>query len=255
MTLRAKLVGLVLIVTAFVAAISIVRTRLESARTAAIVAEFRASNAIAERDTTRLVLARSRALAAVLGDSLRLYQRSVLQLTQHGNALDRALNVERRAQYQLATVIDSLHLSATVVLTRDAPTQHPTAHLHLRHPPYTIDAELTLPDSASTAQHSDTLVGLDLHVVLDTLTLGLRLSCGAEDQYGIRAASIEATAPTWAAVRFNRVEQAPEICSPRAVSSLAHESHVRGIRPFLGVGRTLTPPRNWAIVLGLGISF
>ncbi len=167
MPLRATLVGLVFIVTALVAAISIERTRLESARTAAIVAAFRAGNAIAERDTTRLVVARSRALVAVLGDSLRLYQRSVLQLTQHADALDRALGAERSAQYQLATVIDSLHLSATARIMRDAPTEHRIAHLHLARPPYTIDAELTLPDSSSTAAPFDTLVGLDLHVVLD----------------------------------------------------------------------------------------
>ena len=254
MSLRARLVGLLLIVSALVAAISIERTRLQSARRAAIVAAFRTSNAIAERDTTRLVVARSRALATVLGDSLRLFQRKVLQLTQHGDALDRALGAERSGRYQLTTVIDSLHLSATARVTRDAPTEHRTSHLHLLHPPFTIDVELTLPDSSSTSAELDTLVVFDLHVVLDTLPLGLRLSCGAEDQFGIRAASIEATAPPWATVRFSHVEQAPEICSPRAVRTLTRE-HFHGMRPLLGVGRSITPAGNWGLFLGLGVAF
>ena len=69
-----------------------------------------ASNALAERDSTRSV-------AGVLGDSVRVFEQRVVQVAQWKDVLDDALRQERRAAYAMNVVIDSLRQTAAAVVS------------------------------------------------------------------------------------------------------------------------------------------
>src|SRR5205814_611398 len=76
--------------------------RLEHQQDRTTELALQASNAIADRDTTRNVALESKAVAALLNDSLRVAEKRVVQRTQAADSLDRALNRERAASSQLS---------------------------------------------------------------------------------------------------------------------------------------------------------
>jgi hypothetical protein len=83
----------------------------------------------------------------------------------------------------------------------------------------------------------------------------LRLSCEAPNADGIRAA-IAAAAPRWACVRFNRIEQAPELCASPAIADAAHPRRARFIPLVIGLGTTLATHggAGWGLFVGAGVA-
>ena len=59
---------------------------------------------------------------------------------------------------------------------------------------------------------------MDVRVGLDTLGLEVRIGCGSEQSQGVRSAIVTVVGPPWASVQLGRVEQAPSVCSPAAVT-------------------------------------
>jgi hypothetical protein len=80
------------------------------------------------------------------------------------------------------------------------------AHFDLRHPPYKIEAAVTMPPPPDSAR-------IDLGITLDPIHLAARVTCTAPNSEGVRTASIAASSPSWAVVRFDRVEQSPDLCA------------------------------------------
>lgn len=196
------------------------------------------TNDLARRDSTREVGAMNHALVLALstiGDSLHVFQRQVVQTAQRSDAIGQALQLERRGRYQLATSVDSLNrvLSSRSSVTQDSQSVR-RADFDVRQAPYTVALTVELPAPPDTGR-------IDLHVRLDSIPLGLRLSCANPDPHGIRAASIEAIAPPWASVRFGSVEQSPDLCvSPALTNSTTHATGralVRWKPLVVGVGR------------------
>jgi hypothetical protein len=61
---------------------------------------------------------------------------------------------------------------------------------------------------------------LDLRVALDPILVEARVTYSAPNEQGIRRAHVVASTPSWAALRFDRVEQAPDLCASPALGSL-----------------------------------
>ena len=145
---RGALAPLPMLVLALVAAL-ILTVRIEEWRLAAqrrrsAAALLVTSNESAARDTTRDVALENSRVATLLGDSLRLVEKQVVQVSQKRDALDRALGRERVARYSATAVVDSLE---RVVAARDSLVGNTTAErrvatFHVRQEPYTIDAEV-----------------------------------------------------------------------------------------------------------------
>ena len=200
-------------------------------------------NALAERDSTREI-------TKLQGDSLRVFAKQAVQQDQRADALDRSLNLERRTRIALAGTIDSLDRvdGAPSFATGDS-SSHVAWHadFNIRQAPYTIAAQVDMPPPPDSAH-------LALHVRLDTIPIGVQLGCSPPDAVGVRAASVTATSPPWAAVQFSGVEQSPEICSAAAVSPAPQPNRFRP-RLVAGVGRAF-PSRgapSWSAFVGLGI--
>jgi len=122
------------------------------------------------------------------------------------------------------------------------------AHFDLRHPPYKIEAAVTMPPPPDSAR-------IDLGITLDPIHLAARVTCTAPNSEGVRTASIAASSPSWATVRFDRVEQSPELCTAPAT---ARRSGRRiGFAPvILGVGyvRLLGGPGRWGFFIGSALT-
>ena len=209
-----------------------------------------AANVTAERDSTRGAALTARSVARLLGDSLRIAERLVVQRAQHADALDKALGRERRAKYALAATVDSLSrvvASANVTEMNDDVRR---AHFDVRQAPYTIGADVTIPAPPDSAR-------LAIDVALDSIPVDLRMGCSTPDQDGIRAATVDAITPRWATVRLARLEQAPELCASPALGASANRSARRpAFRPLMvGFGPTLNLTGTWAWALFLGGGF
>lgn len=234
--------------------------RVATAREHAASSSLALTNATAERDSTREVAATDRRAVALLGDSLRLVAKHVVQVTQRADALDRALRDERISHAAIRTTMDSLRrtaiaaasLTPRAAINSVADSAHAVrrASFNIRQSPYTIAAEAEIPpppDSATIA----------LRVALDPVPLDVRLECAAPDANGIRAASIVASAPRWADVNLGRVEQSPDLCASPALAQSARRGRTRFIPLILGAGATLAThgASGWGLFLGAGITF
>lgn len=199
------------------------RLRQERESTASLA--LAASNLVAERDSTRDVAAMNHSIAAMLGDSLRIVEQRAVQVKQRSDALDRALGGERRARYALTAAVDSLERLATAAAPAGA-ARH--ASFALRQPPYTVAAEVEVPDPPDSAR-------MNLRVALDPIPISARVMCSAPDSHGVRSASVVASSPPWATVRLGRLEQAPELCASPALVTRAPPRVAFG-RVVVGVG-------------------
>jgi hypothetical protein len=233
--------------------------RVASARDRAATSALALTNTAAERDSTRDVAATNRRIATLLGDSLRLVEKHSLQATQRADALDRALNDERIERATIRTTIDSLSRTAVAAPSPPVDAAMPAiadsahalrrARFEIRQAPYTIVAEAEIPpppDSATIA----------MHVALDAIPLDVRLECSAPNGQGIRAGSITASAPRWANVRLDHVEQSPDLCASPALIQSARRTHSRFIPLILGIGATVAThgASGWGLFLGAGIA-
>ena len=211
---------------------------------------LQAANVTAERDSTRDVALTERKVAEVLGDSLRLAERLVVQAAQHGDALDRALGQERRAKYELAATLDSLSRVVASANVTEANDDVRRARFDVRQAPYTIAADVTIPAPPDSAR-------MEVDVTLDSIPVDLRMGCSAPDQDGLRTATVDAITPRWATVRFARLEQAPELCaSPALARSVNRPARRPAFHPLVvGFGPTLNLTGTWAWALFLGGGF
>jgi hypothetical protein len=222
---------------ALAAALFVTRRQLASQRTKTVAAALTASNALAERDSTRT-------LARLSTDSLRVVEKRIVQQAQHDDSLDAALGRDRRALYALNTAIDSLRATAAAVVAVDPATTDRHATFEIREAPYTVAAQVDLPEPPDSAR-------LALHVALDTIPITAHVGCDAPDANGVRTASIAAAAPAWANVRFGRVEQAPDVCMTSAPSAAEH--HHLAFKPLaLGFGRAFSwsGGSSWSLFIG-----
>lgn len=179
-------------------------------------AESRAAEAALARDSVQAVRDTTRAIhmdVAALAESLRVVQRRAVQTAQRADRLDRALGLERAARVELRARIPALSTAAraeTVLVA--TPDDERRAAFDVREAPYTVHAEVALPRDPGRAR-------MELRVDLDTLALELRVGCGTSAEAGVRSATASVVAPRWAAVRMERVEQAPGVCSGGAVKT------------------------------------
>ncbi|HEX5970489.1 MAG TPA: hypothetical protein VFY85_01100 [Gemmatimonadaceae bacterium] len=224
--------------------------RLDRAERRAQALALQAVNVAAERDSTRNVATTSRRIAELLGDSLRVAERLVVQGAQRADALDRALGRERKARYQMVAAVDSLSRAAANAAVVQGSDEVRRARFDVRQAPYTIDADVAIPAPPDSAR-------MAIDVALDAIPVDLRVGCGTPDRHGIRAATVDAVSPQWATVRLERLEQLPEVCASPAVSASAK----RGERQFAftpltaGFGRALSLDGRWSWALFLGGGF
>jgi hypothetical protein len=235
-----------------VAVVRIEEGRVASARQRATTLALEASNARAERDSTRRVGALDGRVARLLHDSLRLAERLVVQKTQRQDELDRALRRERIARFGASVTTDSLSMTSRgEVATSQADGMRSVrrASILIRQAPYTLTAEVRLPDVPDTGVMS-------VHVVLDTLHLETRIGCAGPDANGIRQATVSAMGPKWATVRFDRVEQSAELCaSPTLVQARRRHSWLSGIPLVLGAGPVLDQTGRVSLGVFAGVGF
>src|SRR5439155_1594632 len=98
----------------------------------------------AARDTSRAVLL-SGALAS-LGDSVRFYQRRVVQRAQVADSLDRALGLERAARYRVEARVAAVEAASRAMVNAESDSSDVrTARFGVRQEPYYIDVAVALP--------------------------------------------------------------------------------------------------------------
>ncbi len=235
-----------MVVLLFIAALVIVvqETRLHGAEQRAITASLVRDSLEASHDTTRLIEVVPSS-DSISSDSALVWQRRAVQAAQRADALDRALGEARmaRATVQVATA----GLDTAVVVPVPGTTQV------IRQAPYTLAIE------GSPGVRLDTAASIRLRVTTDTLTLDVRVGCGVASHLGVRPASVSVSAPTWAHVALNQVEQDPLVCNATALpghgvvrrlidrlgvtvgySALVADGAVV-IRPTIGVGFRVWP--------------
>lgn len=241
--------GLAMFTVALALTVMIEERRLNAERSRGAIAALRATNLVAERDSTRDVALANRAIAKFLGDSLRLVERQVLQVAQRRDALDDALGRERRGRYALSVAMQALDRTARAPATNDSANGMRRASFAVRQPPYTVAAEVEMPERPDTLR-------LSIRVALDPIHMDARLSCSAPDAQGIRSATVVAAAPSWATVRFDRVEQSPELCASPALLHATRSPWQflrRGL--VIGVGRVIGfSGTSWGAFVGIGMS-
>jgi hypothetical protein len=238
--------------------ITIEQTRLASARRHAVVAALSLSNLAALHDSTRDAAANNERIARLLGDSLRLAEIRVMQVAQHADALDKALGRERVARYVDHVTVDSLRrfvrgtnaskqASDSNAGARVDQTVR-SAFFNIRHEPYTVAAQVEIPAPPDSSR-------IELHVAIDPIPIEARVSCSSPDGQGIKTATVSASSPTWATVRFGRVEQSPDVCGSPALRAGGHSRHSFVTKQLLvGLGRALTPNGwRWAMFAGAGV--
>lgn len=222
--------------------------RLHRAQAEAFRLALVADTLAAARDTSKeLHLA-----LGVLADSLHIVERRALQVAQARDALDRQLHVRRIARDSVVVrerVLDRSVTSIAPQVLRDSARR---AAFDIRSPPYTVHAEVIVP--GKTSEDSATM---KLRVVLDSIPMEVRLSCGERVLAGVRPAVVTVSGPQWAQLHLARVEQEAELCAVNVApqdskSSLAfllervsafagYGIARRGVMPMLGVGVRLWP--------------
>ena len=123
-----------------------------------------------------------------------------------------------------------------------------SAFFDIRQEPYTVAAQVDIPPPPDSAR-------IDLRVAIDPIPIEARVTCSRADAQGLKTASVSASSPTWATVRFGRVEQSPDVCGSPALKPAVHAGRTLLSRGFVfGVGRALTPNGwRWAMFAGAGI--
>lgn len=223
--------------------------RVDTARARAAAAALTATNLVAERDSTRDVAHTNRAVASLLGDSLKLVERRAMQIAQRGDDLDAAVGKERIARYALSATVDSLEHVVLAQATRDSTHASWEATFAMRQPPYTIHAAVQFPAPPDSAR-------LDMRVQLDSIHVDARVACSPPDDNGIRSAAILATTPPWARLRFDHVEQSPDLCASPALARARETRRRVSFAPLVvGVGRIVAArgPSAWGAFVGSAI--
>ena len=238
----------ILAVTATMTVVRIEEGRVARARQRVSDLALQAANTRAEGDSTRRVGDLSARVARQLGDSLRLVERLVVQRAQRQDELDRALKRERLARYAMTVRAESLVATARGVTEAERADTSSTirrASFRIRQAPYTVAADVALPGAPDTGTMS-------IHVALDPLHVEARVSCAPADSSGIRAATVSATGPAWADIRFDRVEQSAELCASPALAA-ERRRHPR-LPIMLGAGAVLDPHGrvSWGVLIGVG---
>jgi hypothetical protein len=229
--------------------VSIEQRRIDEDHVRAAHAALAFTNLAAERDSTRDVATTNSRVAALLGDSLQLVEKHALQVAQRGDALDRALGRERRARYALDASVDSLHRVASTPVAVNHDDGIWMARFDIREPPYTVQADVSMPPPPDSAR-------IALRVSIDAIPIEARVSCSPANEDGIRTATVTASSPPWATVRFGRIEQSPELCtSPALVRGRTPHRLVRFTPLVIGGGRVVATDgsNRWGLFVGAGV--
>lgn len=210
--------------------ITVEESRIRTSRAREAAAALQATNAIAERDSTRDLAQEHARVARLMGDSIRVVEKRVVQVKQKKDALDRALDGERRAKFELVARVDSLQRVATASVRADSNVRR--AKFVVRKAPYTIGADVSIaapPDSGR----------ITLSVVMDPIPIEARIRCEKPDEHGVGAAAVVVSTPRWAGARMERIEQAPEVCA--AARLPAARTSLFSMAPVIGVGLVSAP--------------
>jgi len=227
---------IIVLVLALGVAISVEESRLNALGAKADSVALVASNLVAARDSTRDASLENARVAKIAGDSLRIVEKRVLQVKQSRDALDEALQRERKATYAFSTNLQSLTAERST-----ASSGRSSAKFHIRDEPYTVDADVSLPPTPDSAT-------LRLHIALDSLAMRLRVTCKSSND-----ASVVVETPPWVHVTLGNLSQDPGVCEPPRVQ--ARNSGRWRLRPVLGAGRVFAPMTNaWGMFVGLGLT-
>jgi hypothetical protein len=122
------------------------------------------------------------------------------------------------------------------------------ASFGVRQPPYTVAADVEIPEHPDTAR-------LSLKVALDPIHMDARVTCAAPNEQGIRSATVVAAAPSWATVQFDRVEQSPDLCASPALMRAPRPTR-RFSSLLIGAGRVMDfrGVASWGLFVGIGVS-
>ncbi len=204
---------------------------------------LKASNLEAVHDSTRDLARENERVAKLLGDSLRAYEKLVVQQPQLTDSLEEAARMRKSAMYQLGFKLGSFFGNLTK-------SRRDTVPFHIRQVPFTIDATVSEPPAADS-------ITLAVKVALDTIPMTIRIGCRATSEAAVNSATVMLTAPPWAAVRFADVQQDPNICNPRIVQPARTDQRRFSWAPIaLSVGRTLgAGPSGWSAQIGTAIVF
>lgn len=195
-----------------------------------------AENLAAAQDTSRRLSVR----VGTLGESLMVTQRRAVQQQQRGDALDRALRLERRARVALTVEVPRVRaaIAGEAAAASDSTANGGDvrrAHFRIEEQWYSGSADVVLPRPPGRPE-------LSLDVGMRLIPLELRIGCSAHSPTGVAGASASVTGPRWAKVTLTRVEQDSGVCA-------VTEEHARTSRDL-----TATLRERLALVIGYGVA-
>lgn len=244
---RRSTLAAIALAAACIATVTVQERRVTAAQERAAELALKVTNDSAAHDSTRRL--ESSQLRKAIGDTVAVFQKLVVQVAQRGDAVDRALSLERRGRYELGVRVDSLLRASQAgsPVVEDTRTRIRRASFNIRQAPYTVAAAVEIPPAPDTSR-------VDLRIALDPIPVVARLSCAAPNADGIRAASIEAQSPRWASVRIDKVEQSPDLCASPALSRGRRWIAFRPI--LIGGGKVILPDgtARWGGFVGTGLS-
>jgi hypothetical protein len=207
---------------------------------------LRASNVEALHDTTHDLALENLQFARLVGHSNHAYEKRVVQEVQEPDRLDSLLGKQHSGIYAMRVGIDSVQ--ATVARATGDSIDQGAMPFHLRQQPFTLDAVVSRqPGGDSTS--------IAVRIALDTIPLGVRIECSPPGDAGIRAASVLATAPPWATVRFGDVQQNPDVCNS-APPPITRPRFVSWKPLALSAGWQLGAGRGgWTALIGTALTF
>jgi hypothetical protein len=167
---------------------------------------LKASNAIAERDTSRAVSWRAQ---KVLGDSIAAVERLAVQKKLQTDELDQALHRAAVLITRLDAKIQDLNVHAAPGTATTEVNDVRSSTFHVDSTPYHVDAAVHLPKPPG-------LGTIDLAVRLDTVSLTPRLQCGSPVA-GVRPATILVETPKWLTTRIGTSAVDPSACNPQLI--------------------------------------
>jgi hypothetical protein len=247
---QSKMLWLILLLSATLGiSIRTEEARLERQRARTTAVALQLENAVAARDSTRNVALENGTVAHLLGDSLRLVEKRVVQIAQTADVLDDALHRERVAKYALNATIDSLRRSSVAVTTTSPQGDTRSATFNLRQEPFTVNAQVDMPPPPDSAT-------LFMRIHVDPLNVQARVTCSSPDRDGVRVANVSTAASPWAEVKLGQVEQAPEVCNSETRRRESPRLRFLQLAPVLIAAGRITTSRTrpgWGILFGSGL--
>jgi hypothetical protein len=209
----------------------------------------------AANDTTRKAIMSAKDSARILGDSLNAVTRRSIQLELSRDSLDRALHSRSTSRTNVVTRIPGVSGTATSSVAHTDSGRTPEhslttspsiahATFNVRRVPFSLFADVKIPSRGEASMNYD--------IKIDSISMSIRTTCG-DVVRGVRQASVNVIAPTWANVNIARTEQSRDVCNADRGASSKKRARRWNVGATFGYGAVFSRDESNAFVMHRGV--